>query len=157
MTSINVNDEGSVTPLNLPISLVPFAIQLQNVIPVEMVAKRFPVDLVPGIPVNSEINIVGLSIDPDNRQAQILTEAKIAPINDPKPFEILLKVVGLFTYPEKYSPNDVQEYLHSGSISALLPFIRELIFHLSARLQIPPIMLPIIQLANPTNTEQNAE
>lgn len=149
------NSDYNPTPPHLPISLVPFAIQLQNVVPIEIVAKRFPVAITPEIPVNSTLNITELSINPDARQAQTIIEAKVEPITDPKPFEIVLKVVGIFIYPEKYSSNDVQAYLQSGSIGALLPFIRELIFQLSARLQIPPIMLPIIQLADPT-TEQRS-
>lgn len=157
MMNMNLNHESSGAPPDLPISLIPFAIQLQNVVPIEISAKRFPVNLVPDTPLNSEINIVGLYIDPDNRQAQIILETKIEPINDPKPFEIILKVVGLFTYSDRYSPDDVQKYLQAGSISVLLPFIRESIFQLSMRLQISPIMLPLIQLADPTNTEEHSE
>lgn len=152
---MSLDDESMPDVLNLPISLIPFGIQLQNVLPIEMVAKRFPVDFVPETALNSDVNLINVSIDSDSQLAQVIIETKVEPIVEPKPFEIGLKIVGIFTFPQKYSFSDVQEYLQSGSIGALFPFIRECIWHLSVRLQIPPIMLPVIQLAAPKSTEES--
>lgn len=151
------NDENTKTPLNLPISLIPFAIQLQNVVPIEIVAKRYPVNIVPESPVNIEASILDISVAPEDRQAQIITEITVIPTARPKPFEIVLQVVGAFTYPEKYNLNELHEYLESGGMGAMIPFLRELILDLSMRLQIPPIMLPVIQLqlAESASTEKD--
>lgn len=55
-----------------PISLQPFAIQLQDVFAIEIVAKRFPVDNSSDTQINTNINIVGLNIDPASFQAQVI-------------------------------------------------------------------------------------
>ncbi|HWS84619.1 MAG TPA: hypothetical protein VN207_10210 [Ktedonobacteraceae bacterium] len=47
MTDTNVEGNTNSLPPNLPISLIPFEVQLKNVVPVEIVAKRFPVDIAP--------------------------------------------------------------------------------------------------------------
>lgn len=149
------NDEDTTSSLNLPISLIPHVVQLQNIVPIDITAKRFPVEVVPTARVNFGINISGLSIDSEHRQAQVIIETNVAPISEPKFFEIKLQIVGLFTYTQGYEPDEIQQFLQSGSISAIVPFIREFIFHLSTRLQIPPIMLPLIQLAETPSTEQS--
>lgn len=148
------NNEDTTSSPNLPIALIPHVVQLQNVVPIDIIAKRFPVEINPTARMDSGINITGLSIDSEHRQAQVIIETNVAPVSEPKFFEIKLQVVGLFTYAQGYEPNEIQQFLQSGSISALMPFIREFIFHLSARLQIPLIMLPLIQLAETPNTEQ---
>jgi preprotein translocase subunit SecB len=144
------NKSGSDEPVssgNQPISLQPFAIQLQDVIPVEIVAKRFPVENSNNTQINTNLSIVGVNIDPASLQAQIIIEVKLEPLQEPHLFEIFLRMVGVFSYASEYEPNIVQQYLQQGSLSVMLPFVRELIFSLSMRLQIPPIMLSIIQFA----------
>jgi preprotein translocase subunit SecB len=130
-----------------PISLQPFAIQLQDVFAIEIIAKRFPVDNSSDTQINTNINIVGLNIDPASFQAQVIIEVKLEPLQEPHLFEIFLRMVGLFSYAAEYDQNLVQQFLQQGSLSVMLPFVRELIFSLSTRIQIPPIMLSLIQLA----------
>jgi preprotein translocase subunit SecB len=148
------NNEDTTSSLNLPIALIPHVVQLQNIVPIDITAKRFPVEVVPTATVNFRISISGLSIDSEHQQAQVIIETDVAPTSEPKFFEIKLQVVGLFTYTQGYEPNEIEQFLRSGSISALMPFIREFVFHLSTRLQVPPIMLPLIQLAETPNPEQ---
>jgi hypothetical protein len=48
----------------LPISLLPFAVQLQDVVSIDIVARRFPVDLPPDMSVNIRIGVISF----DNSQ-----------------------------------------------------------------------------------------
>lgn len=136
-----------------PISLSRFAIQLQNVVPLEIVAKRFPLEMGTNPQVNLQINIDGIHIDSSTSQAQTILNVNIEP--EPRSFELFIKIVGLFSYSPNYSLEEVQQYLRHGSISVLLPFARELATSLCTRLQIPIVMLPLIQLADPNDIEMN--
>jgi len=146
-----------------PISLQPFAIQLLNVVPIEIVARRFPVDISDNTQINIGINIVGLDVNPDSLQAQVVTELKLEPSQEPHAFEMFFRIVGLFSYAAEYKQDAVQQYLQQGSLSVMLPFMRELVFNLSMRLQISPIMLSLVQLAPPPeipergNTDETAQ
>jgi preprotein translocase subunit SecB len=53
----------------------------------------------------------------------------------------------MFTYSETYQEEEVRLFLEQGSLSILLPFARELLFSICARLQVPPMMLTMVQLA----------
>lgn len=151
------HDENADTSQHKPLSPLPFAIQLQNIVPIDIIAKRFPVDLSNGIPVNIHTNIDGSAIHSEQRRAQVIIETKVEPDATPRPFEIVVRVIGLFTYSDEYSTDDVQRYIESGSLSVILPFVRELIHELSIRLQIPPIILPLIVVANPRDTERSSD
>lgn len=131
-----------------PFSLQPFAIQLLNVVPIEIVARRFPVES-SDTKIDINLNVVGISTDSDGLQAQVILEIKLEPSQEPRFFEIFFRIVGIFSYPPEYEPNTVQEFLQQGSLSVLLPFVRELVLNLSTRLQIPPIMIALVQLAPP--------
>ena len=131
-----------------PFSFQPFAIQLLNVVPIEIVARRFPVES-SDTKININLNVVGISIDSDSLQAQVILEIMLEPSQEPRLFEIFSRIVGLFSYSSEYDPKTVQEFLQQGSLSVLLPFVRELVLSLSTRLQIPPIMLSLVQLAPP--------
>ena len=138
------NGEGS------SISLNPFAIQLVNVVPIEIVARRFPVES-NDTNININLNVVGISIDSDSQQAQVILEMKLEPSQEPRFFEIFFRIVGLFSYSLEYDPTEVHEFLQQGSLSILLPFVRELVLNFSTRLQIPPIMLSLVQLTPQLN------
>lgn len=144
----SVSDEP-VSSGTQPISLQPFAIQLQDVVAIEIAAKRFPIENSSDTQINTNISIVGVNIDPASLQAQVIIEIKLEPLQEPHLFELFLRMVGLFSYASEYDPNIVQQFLQQGSLSVMLPFVRELIFSLSMRLQIPPIMLSLIQLTPP--------
>lgn len=154
---MTAHNEDADTTQCKPLSPLPFAVQLQNIVPIDIIAKRFPIDLPGGMPVNIHTNINGSAIDSEHRQAQVIIETKVEPDATPRPFEIVVRVVGLFTYLDEYSRDDVQRYIESGSLSVMLPFIRELIHELSIRLQIPPILLPLVAIANPRDTERSSD
>jgi preprotein translocase subunit SecB len=140
----------------LPISLLPFAVQLQDVVSIDIVARRFPVDFPLDMSVNIHTNIDGIAVDTEQQHAQVIVMTDVEPTATPPPFEISVRVLGLFTYSDEYEADDVEAYLKAGSLSLMLPFIRELIHHLSTRLRIPAIVLPLIKLADPINIEQSS-
>lgn len=141
---------------NSPFSLPPFAIQLLNVVPIEIVARRFPVES-SDISININLNLVEISIDSDSFRAQVILEIKLEPSHEPRLFEIFSRIVGLFSYSPEYESNKVQELLQQGSLNVLLPFVRELVVSLSTRLQIPPIMLSLVQFASPPDTTKKGD
>lgn len=143
-----------------PISLPLFAVQLRNILPIEVVTKRYfenediPVTSQPQQP-RVRLNIGEPSLNNEQQQARVLMEIHVESADEPHLFEISLKLVGLFSYSTDYDLNTIRQFLQYGSLSVMLPYARELLFNLSARLQIPLIMLPLIQLVPPriANTE----
>src|SRR5579859_3303191 len=98
-TTPESSSPSGVQPIPLPL----FAVQLQNILPIEIVAKRFPEDIAtspPGQmnPPNAQLNIGEPEIDSETRQAQVLMEIKVEPVGEPHLFEISIKLIGLFTY-----------------------------------------------------------
>jgi len=140
-----------------PLSLHPFAVQLQNIVPVEIVAKRFPVEISNNTQINIQLNLTELHVDSHNLQAQVIMDAIVETSPEPRPFELSCRMVGVFIYASEYPEEDVRQFLHQGSVGVMLPFVRELIFSLCGRLQIPPIMLSLIQLAPPTDTKNDSD
>jgi preprotein translocase subunit SecB len=154
---MTTDDENADAPKHKALSPLPFAIQLQNIVPIDIIAKRFPVDLPGEMPINIHTNVNGSAIDPKQKQAQVIIETKVEPDVTPHPFEIEVRVIGLFTYSDEYSTDDTLHYIESGSLSIILPFIRELIHQLSIRLQIPPILLPLVAVAHSIDTGRSSD
>lgn len=135
------------------ISLLPFAVQPQDIYPVEIVARRFPVSITTlPLPIKGEFNITELNINAESLQAQVVLEVRIESTEEPRAFEIFSRIVGAFVYSSEYTPEMVSEFLQQGSLSILLPFARELVLSLSTRLHLPPIVLSLVQLAPPPET-----
>ena len=158
----STTQETSSLPGIKPILLPLFAVQLQNILPIEIVAKRFPENaaIIPAAqtnPPNAQLNIGEPAIDIETRQAQVIMEIKVEPVDEPRLYEISLKLVGLFTYSSEYSPEAVRQFLQQGSLSVMLPSARELLLSLSTRLQIPLIVLPLVQLAPPPTPNTKTE
>ncbi len=151
--------EESPPPAIQHIPITPFAVQLQNIVPVEIVAKRrFPVEMVgPAIETATQLNIGEPIINPETSQAQILLEAQIKLSDASHPFEISFKLAGLFNYASEYNPEMVRQFLQQGSLSIMLPSVRELLLSLCTRLQLPQIMLPLVQLAPPPTADAKPE
>ena len=133
------------------IPLLPFAVQLQNIFPVEIAAKRFPVDTTDSVipSTNTQLNLTDLTINSETSRAQICLEVRVDSPNEPRQFEIYFKLVGLFAYAQEYSLEKVQYFLQQGSLSVMLPYARELLLSICMRLQIPMVVLPLVQLAPP--------
>ena len=151
-------EEESPPPTIQHVPTMPFAVQLQDIVPVEIVARRrFPVEMVgPAIEPAAQLNIGEPIINPETLQAQILLEAQISLSDASHPFEISFKLAGLFNYASGYNPEMVRQFLQHGSLSFMLPSARELLLSLCIRLQLPQIMLPLVQLTPPT-TDTKAE
>jgi len=139
---------------------LPFAVQLKNIFLVEINARRFPVEIVHAPTV--QLSTSDIQIDEENHRAQSILELKVDYSSEPRPYEISCKMVGEFIYTENYEAEKVYQFLEQGSLSVMLPFARELLLSLCTRMQIPPIMLAMVQLAPPpsmteTNKETNSE
>ncbi len=144
------------------LQLLPFAMQLQNIFPVEIIARRFPVEKLVDMndavmsTAHTQLNLSDLGINPETLQAQIHLEVKIEFLQEPRLFEIYFKLAGIFNYTQEYNPEQVRLFLQQGSLSVMLPSAREMLLSLCTRLQVPAIVLPLIQLAPPVapNAEQ---
>lgn len=140
----------------LPMALQPFAVQLLDIVPTEIIARRFPVTASNHqVTINVQFNIIELGVDTENLQAQTTLEVKVEPFEEPHIFEIHFNMVAFFTYGSDYTQEMVSEFLQQGSLSLMLPFARELVLSLSTRLHLPPIVLSLIQLASPSTTKND--
>ena len=111
---ISVTD-GPTTGETPPFSLQPFEIQLLNVVPIEIVARRFPVES-SETKININMNVASISTDSDNLQAQVILEIKLEPSQEPRFFEIFFRIVGLFSYASEYDQKTVQKFLQQDSL-----------------------------------------
>lgn len=149
---------SSIQPLALPL----FAVQLQNIVPIEIVARRFPgnensVALSTDTQINPpavQLNLEEPLLISETHQAQLHFNVQVLSKDIPPLFEISLKLAGLFTYDANYDQEQVRQFLRLGSLSVILPFARELLLSMCTRLQIPLIALPLIQLAPPPTDTQ---
>jgi len=129
----------------VPALFLPYGVQLQNTFCIEIIAKRFPVEIV-NIP-RVQINLEDTQVDIENLRAQITLHIWTVFDEDAPSFDIAFKLVGLFSYTESYSEGEVRLFLEQGSLSILLPFARELLLSICNRLQVPPMMLTMVKLA----------
>lgn len=137
--------EGSEQKALKPVYFLPFDVQLQNTFCIEIIAKRFPVD-VETMP-HAQVSLEEAQVDAQGSRAQVTLYMHTVSDTDPPPFNISFKLLGLFTYSENYEEEEVRLFLEQGSLSILLPFARELLFSICTRLQVPLMMLTMVQLA----------
>jgi preprotein translocase subunit SecB len=157
--------DGGGTEGNLPIALPLFAVQLQNIIPLEVVARRFPSvtsDVLKppteqGSQPQVQLNIEEPAIEPVKLQAQVAMDVHVSSTDLPYAFEISLKLLGLFTYAADYEVELVRSFLRQGTLSVMLPVARDMLMNLCAQLQVPLIVLPLVQLAPPPVPDAGAE
>lgn len=127
-----------------PIYFLPFDVQLQNTFCIEIAARRFPIDieLMPHV----QVSLEEAQVDIQSSRAQITLYIRTISDKQPPPFYISFKLLGAFTYSENYREDEVRLFLEQGSLSILLPFARELLLSICNRLQVPPMLLTIVQL-----------
>jgi len=128
-----------------PLYFLPHEVQLLNTFCIEIIAKRYPVEIVSLPAVN--VNLEEVQVDPEHLQAQVIVHVQTIYDNIQSSFDISFKIVGIFAYSENYKEEQARSFLEQGSLSILLPFARELLFNICARLQVPPMMLTMVQLA----------
>ena len=128
-----------------PIYLLPYDVQLQNTFCIEILAKRFPIEIV-SLP-HIQVNLEETQVDSQSSQAQVILHVHTVSDNKEPPFDISFKILGSFNYSENYREEQILLFLEQGSLSILLPFARELLLSICARLQVPPMMLTMVQLA----------
>lgn len=147
-------DESANASGNQPISLPLFGVQPQNIIPVEIIAKRFFTPLTDSAvplpeqfaPPSVQLALEEPTIQSEGQQAQVLMNVQVLSTTEPFRYEISLKLLGLFAFMPGYDVEFVRAFLQQGALSVMLPVARELLMSLSSRLQVPLIMLPLIQL-----------
>lgn len=125
-------------------------VQLQNVFAIEIVARRFPVEIA-DIP-TAQLNVEKVSVDEETSTGEVILRLEVSFVEEPRPFEISFKMLGRFTY-DSLTSEQARDFLEKGSLSVMLPFVRELLLGICTRLQIPPIILPMIKLAPPSTNE----
>jgi preprotein translocase subunit SecB len=145
--------ERDTNPEKKTLHALPFAVQLQNVFVIEIVARRFPTNIAGTLSTQSNLNIEDVQVDSEHLQAQAILNVQVGFQDEPRPFEISFKMVGHFVYTQEYKAEMVQQFLQQGSFSIMLPFARELLISLCTRLQVPPLMLQMVQLAPPPLVE----
>lgn len=126
--------------------VLPASIRLLNVFAAEISAKRHPIEISPDLAASSQMNLGDIVIDEENALAQIALSVSVGFQSDPKPFEISFKMIGSFAYAPDMPKEAIFQFLNGGSLGVLLPFARELLMNLCTRLQVPIIILPMIQL-----------
>jgi preprotein translocase subunit SecB len=142
-----------------PLPFLPFAVQLQNVFTTEILARRFPVNMSTFNLADTQVglSLEGIDVNEELLQAQVILSMQLFHSGEPHVFEMAFKLVGLFTYSQEYRPELVRDFLEQGSLSILLPFARELVLSLSTRLQLPPILLPLVQVEPPPTNDVSQE
>ncbi len=139
--AIEIHESQALTPA----LFLPYDVQLQNTFCIEIIAKRFPVEIV-NIP-RVQINVEDAQVDIENLRAQITLHIWTVFDENAPSFDIAFKLLGLFSYTESYSEEAVRIFLEQGSLSILLPFARELLLSICHRLQVPSMMLTMVKLA----------
>lgn len=136
----------------MPLPFLPFEVQLQNVFATEIIARQFPVqtDEQP----EAKLSIEDIGIDEATFDASAVLSVEVKFAEEPRPFEISFKLLGQFSYDSDLTPVQVDRFLKEGSLSILLPFAREMLFSLCTRLQIPPVMLPMVKLVPPLSADE---
>lgn len=150
-------NSGESAPVGVQeITLLPFAVQVYNIFPIEITAKRFPVDIGDlALSPNINLNLQEPIINAEALRAQAVLDVQVGFSQEPHPFYISFKIAGLFTYEPQYETNKLRQFLKQGSLSVLLPAARQLLLDICIRLQIPAIVLPLVQLASPEITGQS--
>lgn len=137
--------EASEQKVLKPIYFLPFDVQLQNTFCIEIIARRFPVDIetMPHV----EVSLEEAQVDSQSSRAQVTLHVQTVSDNNSPPFDISFKLLGTFIYSENYQEEEVRLFLEQGSLSILLPFARELLLSICNRLQVPSMVLTMVQLA----------
>ncbi len=128
------------------LQFLPSIVQLQNIFAIEIIAKRFPVIMPSVINTQTNLNLEDMQVFQESLQAQVILNVQVGFKDEPRPFEISFKLVGIFTYTSEYNVETVRQFLEQGSLGIMLPFARELLLNLCTRLQVPSLILHMVQL-----------
>ena len=149
------SSEGDSEQRQNPLPFLASEVQLRNIFVIEVAAKRFGSEVPNAATV--QLNLEDVSINEADFQAQAVLALNMNFAEEPRPFEISFKLLGQFEYDSSLKPARVRTFLEQGSFSVMLPFVREFLCSLSTRLQIPPVMLPMIKVAPPPIVDSDME
>jgi preprotein translocase subunit SecB len=135
-----------------PLPFLSSELQLQNVFAIEMAARRFLVDM-DSMPV-AQLSIEDVEVNDEIQHAQAVLSVNLEFSDEPHPFDISFKLLGLFAYAPQLKAEEVISFLEMGSLSVMLPFAREFLLSICTRFQISPIMLSMIKLAPPPSLDE---
>ncbi len=136
---------------------LPFAVQLQNIHAIEIMAKRFPVSISNPPATQLNLSLEDIQVDNEHQLAQVILNVRVECADDPPLFEIFFKLLGLFKYDRTFKTEMIHMFLEQGSLSVMLPFAREFLLSLCTRLQIPPLLMPLLQLTPYPQSETEKE
>lgn len=161
MTVDNLEDENNVTKKNVPKGLLPlpFEIQLVDTLPVEIIARRFPVSTPEehNVPPVVNFGLENGQVNEENHLAEVILTVKVDFPTGPRLFEISFGILGIFAYDPAYSAEKVSSYLEQGPLSILLPFARELLASLCMRIRVPLLYIPMYPIASPESQEEEQQ
>ena len=80
-----------------PLQFLPSPVQLQNIFVIEIIARRFPVAMPSAINTLSNLNLEDIQVFQESLQAQSVLNVRVEFKDEPRPFEISFKLVGIFT------------------------------------------------------------
>ena len=128
--SESANASGS-QPTPLPL----FAVQPQNIIPVEIIARRFFTPSTDSAiplpeqfaPPSVQFTLEEPTIQSEGQQAQILMNVQVLSTNEPFRYEISLKLLGLFAFKQEYAVEFVRAFLQQGALSVTPKSLRRLL------------------------------
>ena len=158
----NMEDENKSQVKNLSKGLLPppFDIQLVDALPVEIVARRFPVsaseeqDWTPVV----NFNLENRQVNEETHLAEVILAVKVDFPTEPRFYEISFGILGIFIYRPPYTAEMVYSYLEQGPLSILLPFARELLASLCMRIRVPLLYIPMYPIASPeSQTEEQQD
>ena len=148
----NIEDENKVQVSDLSKGLLPprFDIQLVDALPVEIVARRFPVAASEGRNWDPAVNfsLENRQVNEETHLAEVILTVKVNFPTDPQLFEISFGILGIFAYAPTCSSETVYSYLEQGPLSILLPFARELLASLCMRIRVPLLYIPMYPIAS---------
>ena len=121
-------------------------LQLRDVIPVTLSARRFKTEGEAPNPLQPLVNLSGSTTFIEDDGCEVELRADVIFEGDFRPFEINVNIVGLFAF-ERTAGDQAEfaAYVQNAASSILMPFLREAVHDLSGRLRIqPPLLLPLI-------------
>lgn len=141
-----MSDENDTQPLFAMAQM-----QLSDVFPVQLHARRFEVEEEPSEEAAAPIVRIGVTITVRSKtQIHVELRGEVLFESPTPPFEIEAAILGQFTIPPPSVEGQVpMDNIQRTATPILMPFLREAISELSARLRVPPVVLPLVTLVPP--------
>lgn len=87
--------------------------------------------------------------DSENKiiQAGLILEVGLEDSGEEAPFSMRVELFGNFSVDDsQFNPEYVEDWAKKNSLYILMPYLREQVYALSTRCEIPPVILPLVQV-----------